>query len=285
MIRKAIIPIAGYGTRMLPATLAVPKAMLNVYDKPVIEYIIEEITKAGITEILLITNLGSDILEKQFSRNYELESFLETNGQYRILEKVKSRYQGINIYLKKASTNVSMAESILDARGFVGNEPFLLVLGDEIFYDSCSKLLVDKYNELKTPIIAVKHVEKKDINNYGIVEVKSYKKDLYIIERMIEKPIETETNSDIAIIGRYILNPSIFDSIQEQVESSKQPNFTKALQNTKEIKFALNVNFDRFDCGNKLGLLVANIEFALKNNSSKGEVEKILKELYNKYKL
>ena len=136
MIRKAIIPIAGYGTRMLPATLAVPKAMLNVYDKPVIEYIIEEITKAGITEILLITNLGSDILEKQFSRNYELESFLETNGQYRILEKVKSRYQGINIYLKKASTNVSMAESILDARGFVGNEPFLLVLGEPSLFFS-----------------------------------------------------------------------------------------------------------------------------------------------------
>ncbi len=282
MIRKAIIPIAGYGTRMLPSTIAVPKTMLNVFDKPVIEYIIDEIMKAGITEILLITNLGSDILEKQFSRNYELEGFLQNNGELTMLKDLQNRFQGINIYSKKASTNSSLAESILDAKGFIGNESFLLVLGDEIFSDSCSKLLVDKYNELKTPIIAVKSVEKENINNYGIVEVKQYKDDLYIIEKMIEKPNINETDSNIAIIGRYILNSSIFDSIESQLKSSIQPNFTKALQNTKEIKFALNVNLNRYDCGNKLGLLKANIEFALKDNSFKHDVEKYIKNLNKK---
>ena len=285
MIRKAIIPIAGYGTRMLPATLAVPKTMLNVFDKPVIEYIIDEIMKAGITEILLITNLGSDILEKQFSRNYELEVFLQNNGELTMLKDLQNRFQGINIYLKKASTNSSLAESILDAKGFIDNESFLLVLGDEIFSDSCSKLLVDKYNELKAQIIAVKSVENENINNYGIVEVKQYKDDLYIIEKMIEKPNINETNSNIAIIGRYILNSSIFDSIESQLKNSSQPNFTKALQNTKEIKFALNVNVDRYDCGNKLGLLKANIDFALKDNYFKHDVEKYIKNLNKKYKL
>jgi len=276
MIKKAVIPIAGYGTRMLPATLAIPKTMLNVVDKPVIEYIIEEVRDSGITDVLLITNLGSDIIEKQFSRNYELENFLRNDA---IVEQLKNRFNDINIYLKKASTNSSLAESILDAKNFVGNEPFLLVLGDEIFSVPCSKILIEKYNEFQKNIIAVKQVEKKSIHNYGIVEVEQYEDKLSVVKKMFEKPSLNETNSNIAIIGRYVLNPSIFGEIQKQLDDSRKIDFTKALQSLNETKYAFEIDFERYDCGSKFGLLIANIEMGLNNSEIADKLREYLKEL------
>lgn len=276
MIKKAVIPIAGYGTRMLPATFAIPKTMLNVVDKPVIEYIIEEVREAGITDVLLITNLGSDVIERQFSRNFELECFLKDNSNF---EKFKNRFNDINIYLKKSSNNSSLAESILDARNFVGKDPFLLVLGDEIFSSSCSKRLIELHDQLENNIIAVKKVEKRNVSNYGIVEIEPFNERLSVIKKMLEKPNLKETNSNIAILGRYILNPTIFNEIQKQKDTSQQIDFTLALQSLNELKYAFEIDFERYDCGSKLGLLIANIEMGLNNLEIKKEFRNYLKEI------
>lgn len=265
MVKKAVIPIAGYGTRMLPATMAIPKTMLNVVDKPIIEYLIDEIVAAGISDVLLITNLGSSIIENHFARSYELEHFIESTGDTELLEKVKHRYTNINIYIKRASTNESLAQSVIDAKHFVGDSPFLLVLGDEMFDfdEGCSKKLVDTYNECKVPVIAVKRVERSQIKNYGIVEGWKYKEDKIVIENMIEKPKVDETESDLAIIGRYVLNNSIFETIDKQMKEKGKCDFTTAILDTKEIKFAVEISGERFDCGSKIGLIKANIKFRL----------------------
>lgn len=231
----------------------------------------------GITEILLITNLGSSIIENHFARSFELENFLKEKNDIETFEKIKNRYSNVNIYIKKASSNLSLAESVYDAKGFVDGEPFLLVLGDEILgnNDSCSKTLVEKYNELKSPILAVKKIGRSDIKNYGIVEGKQYKDNLMIIEKLIEKPSKNETNSNLAIIGRYVLNASIFS----EIEMLQTPDFTKAMHNLKELKFALSIDGERFDCGSKLGLVKANISMALKNPEISQELKNYLKEL------
>ncbi len=193
------------------------------------------------------------------------------------MEKIKNRYKGINIYTKRASSNLSLIESVYDSKGFVDDEPFLLVLGDEIFDSnvSCSKMLIDKYNELKTPIIAVKKVEKKEVKNYGIVEGQKYKDNLIIIDKLLEKPDENETNSNLAILGRYILNSSIF----KEIEESYQTNFTKAIHNLKELKFAIEIDEERFDCGSKLGLVKANISMALKNSELADDLKEYLQNI------
>ena len=194
----------------------------------------------------MITNLGSSIIENHFARSFELEIFLKENNDLITLNEIKNRYRNINIYIKKASSNMSLVESVYDAKGFVNGESFLLILGDEIFDTSisCSDLLVKKYNELKTPIIAVKKVEIDEIKNYGIIEGQEYKDNLIIIEKMLEKPKKEETNSNLAIIGRYILNASIFD----EIELLNEPDFTKAIHNLKELKFAIAIDNERYDC-------------------------------------
>lgn len=222
----------------------------------------------------MISNLGTSIIENHFARSFELENFLKENNNLTTYEQIKNRYKGINIYIKKASSNFSLVESVYDAKGFVNGEAFLLVLGDEIFDTdiSCSKILVQKYNELKTPIIAVKEVEKSEIKNYGIVEGKTYRNDLIIIEKLLEKPKENETISNLAIIGRYILNSSIFS----EIEKLDEPDFTKAIHNLKELKFAVSIKEERFDCGSKIGLIKANISMAMKNPELAEELKEYL---------
>lgn len=226
---------------------------------------------------MLITNLGSSIIESHFARSFELENFLKENNDLDTLEKIKNRYKDINIYIKKASSNLSLVESIYDSKGFIDDEPFLLVLGDEIFdtNHSCSKVLIEKYNELKVPIIAVKKVERNEIKNYGIVEGKKYKDDLIIIDKLLEKPNQIDTDSNLAIIGRYVLNSSIFN----EIEKMDTPDFTRAIHNLKELKFAILFNEERFDCGSKLGLVKANIAMALKNPELANELRKYLKKV------
>lgn len=280
MIKKAVIPIAGYGTRMLPATKVLPKAMLNIVNKPIIEYLIDEIIEAGITEILLITNSYSTIIQGQFSRNYELEYFLEKNNDIQILNEIRNKYNNVQLYIKRASTNESLAESVYDAKEFVQDEPFLLILGDEILEKGtfCSKVLVENFNKIKVPIIAVKKVLNSERPKYGIVEGKKYKDDLIIIENMLEKPKIDQTNSNLAIIGRYILNNSIFDKIGEQIKKEEK-DFTKAILNMEELKIAMEISGERFDCGSKSGLVKANIKFALEDDEIREEILEYIKRI------
>lgn len=225
----------------------------------------------------MITNIGTSIIENHFARNFELENFLQENNDLETLSRIRERYKGVNIYTKRASSNLSLLKSVYDSKKFINGEPFLLVLGDEIFNTdiSCSKMLVQMYNDLKTPIIAVKEVEKNEVKNYGIVEGKNYKDDLIIIEKMMEKPQKGETHSQLAIIGRYILNASIF----EEIEKNKDINFTEVLHNLKELKFALLVKQERFDCGSKTGLIKANIAMAMKNPQIAEEIKEYIKKL------
>lgn len=205
MIKKAVIPVAGYATRMLPITKVLPKAMLSIVNKPIIEYLIDEIVEAGIKEILLITNSYSTIIQEHFSRNYELEYYLEMNDNTELFEKIKGKYENTNIYVKRATTNQSLADSIYDAKDFVGEEPFLLVLGDEILEKEshCSQKIVRQYNELKKPIIAIKKISIEEQHKYGIIEGKKLEKnDMYVIDRMIEKPQKGQTDSNLAILRK-----------------------------------------------------------------------------------
>lgn len=268
MVKKAIVPVAGYATRMLPITKVLPKAMLNVANKPVIEYIIDEIVEAGIEEILLITNSYSTIIQEHFSRNYELEYFLEKNNNYELLKSLQEKYKDINIYVKRAVTNQSLANSVYDAKQFIKNDPFLLVLGDEILENGgeCTKKIIQVYEKTKSPVIAIKEVENEEKNKYGIVEGKKIKDNLYLINKMIEKPMPEETKSNLAIIGRYILDFSIFEEIKQEIENGNN-DFTTSIFNLKNKKYGIKIDCERFDCGSKIGLIKANINFALKDNS------------------
>lgn len=221
--------------------------------------------------------MGSSIVENHFSRSFELESYLKEKKDIQTFNKIKNRYNNVNIYIKKASSNLSLIQSVYDAKGFVNEEPFLLVLGDEILGNNslCSRTLIEKYNELQAPIIAVKEIDRNDIKNYGIVEGKPFKDNLILVKKLIEKPLKNETNSNLAIIGRYVLNSSIFS----EIEILQTPDFTKAIHNLKGLKYALSIDEERFDCGSKLGLVKANISMALKNPEISKEIKNYLRNL------
>lgn len=273
MIRKAVIPVAGYATRMLPSTKVLPKAMLSIANKPVIEYLIDEIVGAGVKEILLITNSYSTIIQEHFSRNYELEYFLEKSNNNELLKIIKNKYKDINIYVKRATTNESLADSIYDAKEFVKDEPFLLALGDEILEkgNECTRKIVQVYEDRKAPVIAIKEVESKEKNRYGIIEGKKIKDNLYLVNKMIEKPKHNETKSNLAIIGRYILDSSIFKEIKKEIKN-RNKDFTKAIFSLKDDKYAIEIEGERFDCGSKIGLIKANINFGLKDEKIREEM-------------
>ena len=268
-VKKAIIPAAGLGTRFLPATKAQPKEMLPIVDKPTIQYIIEEAVASGIEEILVITGRNKKCIEDHFDKSIELEIELEKSGKTEMLEMVRNISDMVDIHYIRQKEPKGLGHAIHCAKTFVGNEPFAVMLGDDVV-DSrvpCLKQLMDCYQEYNTTILGVQKVPENDVSKYGIVEGIHIEDKVYKVKNMVEKPSPEETNSNIAILGRYIITPDIFE-ILESTKPGKngEIQLTDALQTLigREAMYAYEFEGRRYDVGDKLGFLQATIEFALK---------------------
>ena len=286
-VKKAIIPAAGLGTRFLPATKAQPKEMLPIVDKPTLQYIIEEAVKSGIEEILIITGRNKKSIEDHFDKSVELELELEQKGKKEMLEMVKEISNMVNIHYIRQKEPKGLGHAIYCAKSFIGNEPFAVLLGDDIVDSNvpCLKQLIDAYNEYKTTILGVQHVDVDNVDKYGILDVKHIEDRVYKVKDMIEKPNKDEAPSNIAILGRYIINPSIFEILEKQ-EPGKggEIQLTDALKtlSKQEAIYAYDFEGRRYDVGDKLGFLEATIDFALKKENLRDDLLSYMKDIVDK---
>ena len=269
-IRKAIIPAAGLGTRFLPATKAQPKEMLPIVDKPTIQYIIEEAVASGIEEILIITGRSKKCIEDHFDKSVELELELEKSGKEQMLKMVREISDMVDIHFIRQKEPKGLGHAISCAKTFVGNEPFAVLLGDDIVYNEgrpCLKQLIDCYDEYKTSVLGVQTVEAKDVNKYGIVNGIHIEDRVYKVKGLVEKPPVEEAPSNVAILGRYIITPQIF-KILEETKPGKggEIQLTDALLKLidEEAMYAYDFEGTRYDVGDKLGFLKATVEYALR---------------------
>ena len=268
-VRKAIIPAAGLGTRFLPATKSQPKEMLPIVDKPTLQYIIEEAIESGIEEILIVTGRSKKSIEDHFDRSVELELELEQKDKTEMLKMVQDISNMVNIHYIRQKEPKGLGHAIYCAKSFIGNEPFAVLLGDDIVDSEkpCLKQLIEAYNEYKTSILGVQEVDKQDTDKYGIFDAKYIENRVYKVKDMIEKPKVEEAPSNIAILGRYIITPDIFDILENQEPGkSGEIQLTDALKTlaTHEAIYAYNFEGKRYDVGDKLGFLEATVDFALK---------------------
>ena len=269
-IRKAIIPAAGLGTRFLPATKAQPKEMLPIVDKPTLQYIIEECVQSGIEEILIITGRNKKSIEDHFDRSVELEMELEKAGKQEMLEMVREISDMVNVHFIRQKQPRGLGHAILCAKTFVGDEPFAVLLGDDVVYNDqkpCLKQLIDCYGEYKTSVLGVQTVDPQDVNKYGIVGGLHIEDRVYKVKELVEKPSVEEAPSNVAILGRYIITPKIFE-ILENTKPGKgnEIQLTDALLKLieHEAMYAYDFEGRRYDVGDKLGFLQATVEYALR---------------------
>ena len=269
-IRKAIIPAAGLGTRFLPATKAQPKEMLPIVDKPTIQYIVEEAIASGIEEILIITGRNKKSIEDHFDKSVELEMELEKHNKNELLELVQDISEMVDIHYIRQKEPKGLGHAIRCAKTFVGDEPFAILLGDDIVYNPekpCLKQLMDCYNEYKTSILGVQTVPEEDVNKYGIVDGIQIEDSVSKVKGLIEKPSIEEAPSNIAILGRYIVTPRIFDILDNTAPGKgNEIQLTDALLQLlkEEAMYAYNFEGRRYDVGDKLGYLQATVEYALR---------------------
>ncbi|WP_027626166.1 UTP--glucose-1-phosphate uridylyltransferase GalU [Clostridium lundense] len=270
-VKKAVIPAAGLGTRFLPATKAQPKEMLPIVDKPTIQYIIEEAVASGIEEILIITGRNKRAIEDHFDKSVELEKELEEHNKVELLSMVQDISKIANIYYIRQKEPKGLGHAISCAKTFVGNEPFAVMLGDDIVDSStpCLKQLIDCYDEYKTSILGVQEVPTEDVSKYGIVKGLHIEDRVYKVKDLVEKPSTEEAPSNIAILGRYIITPKIFNILEETTPGKNgEIQLTDALKALvkDEAMYAYNFEGKRYDVGDKLGFLQATVEFALKRH-------------------
>ncbi|MCR1900089.1 UTP--glucose-1-phosphate uridylyltransferase GalU [Irregularibacter muris] len=283
-VRKAIIPAAGLGTRFLPATKAQPKEMLPIVDKPTIQYIIEEAIASGIEEILIITGRNKRSIEDHFDKNIELEMSLKEKGKADLLELVEDISNMVDIHYIRQKEAKGLGHAILQAKSFVGNEPFAVLLGDDIVdaQKPCLKQLIDIYDEYKTPVLGVQEVADQDVSKYGIVNGKHIEDSVYKVKGLVEKPSLEEAPSNVAILGRYIITPRIFEILEHtKPGAGGEIQLTDALKELarEEAMYAYIFSGKRYDVGDKLGFLSATIEFALKRDDLRDDFVKYLKDL------
>ena len=287
-VKKAIIPAAGLGTRFLPATKSQPKEMLPIVDKPTLQYIIEEAINSGIEEILIITGRNKKSIEDHFDKSVELELELQQKGKTDMLEMVQEISNMVNIHYIRQKEPKGLGHAIYCAKSFIGDEPFAVLLGDDIVDSEkpCLKQLIDAYDEYKTSILGVQEVKKEDTNKYGILDCKYIEDRIYKVKDMVEKPNVDEAPSNIAILGRYIITPAIFDILANQAPGKGgEIQLTDALKTlaTHEAIYAYNFEGKRYDVGDKLGFLEATIDFALKRENLKDGLVDYMKDILKQY--
>lgn len=281
-IRKAIIPAAGLGTRFLPATKAMPKEMLPIVDKPTIQYIVEEAIASGIEDIIIVTGKGKRSIEDHFDRNLELESNLEEKNKMALLEKINVS-SNIDIHYIRQKEPLGLGHAIWCARNFIGDEPFAVLLGDDLVKsdEPCLKQLIDRYNETYSSIIGVQEVPDEDVHRYGVIDPVSTDSALMQVTKFVEKPQLEEAPSNFAIIGRYILTPEIFRFLDEKKKGKGgEIQLTDAIESLNSIQrvFAYNFEGRRYDVGEQLGFIETTIDYALdREDLSEGVKELILK--------
>ena len=268
-VKKAIIPAAGLGTRFLPATKAQPKEMLPIVDKPTIQFIIEEAIASGIEEILIITGRNKKCIEDHFDKSIELEMELEKSGKSDLLELVRDISDMVDIHYIRQKEPKGLGHAIHCAKTFVGNEPFAVLLGDDVVDSEvpCLKQLIDCYNEYKTTIVGVQPVDEDKVDKYGIVDGIHIEDRVYKVKDLVEKPSVEEAPSNIAILGRYIITPQIFKVLENTAPGKNgEIQLTDALKTLigQEAMYAYNFKGKRYDLGDKFGFIQATIEYALK---------------------
>ena len=278
-IRKAIIPAAGLGTRFLPATKALPKEMLPIVDKPTIQYIVEEAVASGIEEIIIITGRGKRSIEDHFDKSYELEDTLLRKNKLDILEEVQKISSMVNISYVRQKEPRGLGHAILCAKSIIGDEPFAILLGDDIVMSEipCLQQMINVFEYYNSSVIAVQSVPENDVSKYGIVKPKgmAVEPNLFYIDQLVEKPKREEAPSSYAIMGRYVLKPEIFEILERiPVGQGSELQLTDAISelNKRQAVLAYNFEGNRYDIGDKVGFIKATLDFALARDDLKEEI-------------
>ncbi len=286
MIRKAIIPAAGLGTRVLPASKAVPKEMLTIVDKPAIQYIVEEAVAAGITDILIITNRGKGVIEDHFDHSFELERLLEQRGgKEDVLNELKSVAKMANIYFIRQKEAKGLGHAVLCAKSFVKDEPFAVLYGDDVIINDEKPVVgqvIDAFEKHGKCAVGIKEVTPEQIVKYSSMKVKNIENNVYAIDDMIEKPSLDKVFSLYSILGRCVLTPDIFDVLETIPNGAGgELQLTDAMAEIARRDGMVGVDFDgiRYDMGNKFGILKANIEVGLKHPEVKDELKDFIKKI------
>ncbi len=287
MIKKAVFPAAGLGTRFLPATKAQPKEMLSLIDKPLIQYGIEEVARSGIENVIIVTSKGKNSIEDYFDYNRELETFLEEKGNFEALREVQRISDLIKIFYVRQKIPLGLGHAVLMAKEIVGEEPFAVILADDVIDSEtpCIKQLIKIFEKFKSSVLALEKVPIEETKSYGIVKGKQISEGLFEIEDMIEKPDPSEAPSDLAIIGRYILTPKIFDALSKTPPGAKgEIQLTDAIKGLlgEEKVYGYIFEGERYDAGDKFGFIKATIELSLKREDIGDKVKSYIKSLAEK---
>ncbi|WP_404452324.1 UTP--glucose-1-phosphate uridylyltransferase GalU [Virgibacillus necropolis] len=276
-VKKAIIPAAGLGTRFLPATKAMPKEMLPIVDKPTIQYIIEEAIESGIEDIIIVTGKGKRAIEDHFDHSFELEQNLFEKGKFDLLSEVQKSSKLVDIHYIRQKEPKGLGHAIWCARKFIGEEPFAVLLGDDVVEAEtpCLRQMIDQYDRNHASILGIQPVKETEVSRYGIVDGSMISNRLYQVNNLVEKPNQEVAPSNLAILGRYILTPKIFDILQDQKPGTGgEIQLTDAIAelNKREAVYGYDFEGHRFDVGDKMGFIQTTIEFALQRDNLKKEL-------------
>jgi UTP--glucose-1-phosphate uridylyltransferase len=272
-VRKAVFPVAGLGTRFLPATKAQPKEMLPLVDKPIIQYGVEEALDSGVNNIVLVTGRGKNAIEDHFDVSVELETFLEARGKKELLAEIRKISNLINVSYVRQGEPLGLGHAVLVTKELIGPEPFAVILGDDVIdaRPPALRQMIDVFQELDGPVVAVEEVPHENVSSYGIIDAEEVRPGVYRIRDMVEKPPRNEAPSNLAIIGRYVLTPDIFPALEE---TAREKDRTGEIQLTNGLRkllkkrpiYGCRIDGVRHDTGNKLGFLKAVVYFALQRD-------------------
>jgi len=284
VIRKAVFPAAGLGTRFLPATKAQPKEMLPLVDKPIIQYGVEEAVASGVDNIILVTGRGKNAIEDHFDVSVELETFLEARGKKELLAEIRKISNLINFSYVRQGEPLGLGHAVLVTRALVGDEPFAVILGDDVIDANPPALrqMIDVFEEVKGPVLAIERVPRADVSKYGIIDAEEIRPGVYRIRDLVEKPPRDEAPSDLAIIGRYILTPDIFPALAATVsDRTGEIQLTNGLRHLLKSRpiYGCRIDGVRHDTGNKLGFLKAVVYFALRRPDLSEEFREYLRSI------
>jgi UTP--glucose-1-phosphate uridylyltransferase len=282
-LRKAVFPVAGLGTRFLPATKSSPKEMLPLIDKPLVQYVVEEAVASGIEQILFVTGRNKRAIEDHFDIAFELEALLTEKGKEETLREVRDIAEMVNIFYVRQKQALGLGHAILCARDFIGNEPFAVLLGDDIIdaEKPCLAQLLEVFNKYRGSVVALEQVPMEQISSYGCVRANKISERVFEVTDLVEKPKREDAPSDLAIIGRYILTPEIFPVLAAQKPGKGgEIQLTDALLELSKSEAVYGCKFDglRHDCGDKLGFLKATVDLALKRDEFNDEFRAYLQE-------
>ena len=285
MIKKAVLPVAGFGTRFLPASKATPKEMLPIIDKPLVQYAVEEAIDSGINEIIFITSPEKHSIKKHFKTNKDLELRLQNSGKEEVIEKLNpKKFSKAKFYFINQNEQKGLGHAVLQAESVVGNNPFAVLLPDDLFFSrkSCLDQLIDIFKEKKSSVIAVNKIDKNNIHKYGVIKPGDQNKLAIKIDDIVEKPAAQDAPSDMAVCGRYILNPAIFMHLKStKSDKSGEIQLTDAIRSLlkEEDIYATIYKGEKFDCGSKEGYVHATISLALRDESINKKIKKIIQDI------